>query len=653
MASHPSHPSADRIPETTDLLQKMTLDSQPKDAESADANKKPSANQLGASDSTNGQVRPYELSTTPVLPEFVDPNMCYMPNGYPSTAYFYGAYDGNEWNDYTNMLSAEGVEMQAGTYGYGYAPYGPYSPAASPVPRIEGQLYGAQHYQYPTSYFQPMNANSGSYTSKASSTQPDANKPTAADQKPVSVENSSRSSISTANGGGSKVNNGFSTSNPAYGNSSHASNGSATGNINTSIFPASSYYESKSVFDGVRALWQDNPASDGQPKPELNASVTSNKNGPSVNQSLRPNTSYMGLQQTRPMSGMGTAQGFMNNLYPNKLYGHYGNAYRPGMGYGSYNTYDSRAHGHGWIAADGKYRPRGRGYGFYGYSNESADGLNELNRGPRAKGTKNVKEPTPVTLAVKGQALPTVSKTADEEKDGSSLATNVQQYNQPDFPVEYKNAKFFIIKSYSEDDVHKSIKYNMWASTPNGNKKLDAAYREAQEISGGCPVFLFFSVNASGQFVGVAEMVGPVDFDKTLDYWQQDKWNGCFPLKWQVVKDVPNMLLKHIILENNDNKPVTNSRDTQEVKLEQGLQMLKIFKDHVSRTSIVDDFGFYEARQKAIQEKKAKQQQFQKQVWEGKLAAEAKKDGANEDVKLPESAPDVAVKEPQTHVTVP
>ncbi|KAH7864554.1 hypothetical protein Vadar_030927 [Vaccinium darrowii] len=58
------------------------------------------------------------------------------------------------------------------------------------------------------------------------------------------------------------------------------------------------------------------------------------------------------------------------------------------------------------------------------------------------------------------------------------------------------------------------------------------------------------------------------------------------------VEDVLNSLLKHITLENNDNKLVTNSRDTQEVKLEQGLQVLKIFKDHSSRTCILDDFGF-------------------------------------------------------------
>lgn len=74
-------------------------------------------------------------------------------------------------------------------------------------------------------------------------------------------------------------------------------------------------------------------------------------------------------------------------------------------------------------------------------------------------------------------------------------------------------------------------------------------------------------VNTSGQFVGLAEMTGAVDFDVTVDYWQQDKWTGCFPVKWHIVKDIPNTVLRHIILENNDNKPVTNSRDTQEVNI--------------------------------------------------------------------------------------
>jgi hypothetical protein len=60
--------------------------------------------------------------------------------------------------------------------------------------------------------------------------------------------------------------------------------------------------------------------------------------------------------------------------------------------------------------------------------------LNELNRGPRAKGGKNQKVFAPTVLAVKGQNLPTV---ADEEKEKTSNILDREQYNKADFPEEY------------------------------------------------------------------------------------------------------------------------------------------------------------------------------------------------------------------------
>lgn len=50
-----------------------------------------------------------------------------------------------------------------------------------------------------------------------------------------------------------------------------------------------------------------------------------------------------------------------------------------------------------------------------------------------------------------------------------------------------------------------------------------------------------------------------------------------------------------------------------QIMLEPGLKLLKIFKEYSSKTCILDDFGFYEGRQKTILEKKAKQQ-FPKQA---------------------------------------
>uniref|UniRef100_A0A3P8UV84 YTH domain-containing family protein n=1 Tax=Cynoglossus semilaevis TaxID=244447 RepID=A0A3P8UV84_CYNSE len=170
----------------------------------------------------------------------------------------------------------------------------------------------------------------------------------------------------------------------------------------------------------------------------------------------------------------------------------------------------------------------------------------------------------------------------------------VNNYNPKDFDWNPKQGRVFIIKSYSEDDIHRSIKYNIWCSTEHGNKRLDAAYRS---LGGKGPLYLLFSVNGSGHFCGVAEMRSPVDYNTSAGVWSQDKWKGRFDVRWIFVKDVPNSQLRHIRLENNENKPVTNSRDTQEVPLDKARQVLKIIAGFKHTTSIFDDFSHYEKRQ--------------------------------------------------------
>ncbi|XP_047523290.1 YTH domain-containing family protein 3 isoform X2 [Pieris napi] len=168
-------------------------------------------------------------------------------------------------------------------------------------------------------------------------------------------------------------------------------------------------------------------------------------------------------------------------------------------------------------------------------------------------------------------------------------------YNPKDFDLTAPLTRFFVIKSYSEDDIHRSIKYEIWCSTEHGNKRLDSAFRD-REREGGC-VYLFFSVNGSGHFCGMARMVSAVDYNSNSSVWSQDKWKGQFRVRWIYVKDVPNGQLRHIKLENNENKPVTNSRDTQEVPHAKGLQVLRIMHSYSHSTSIFDDFIHYERRQ--------------------------------------------------------
>ncbi|XP_030956109.1 YTH domain-containing protein ECT2-like isoform X2 [Quercus lobata] len=608
------------LEEAADLQQDLSLDSQTKASEVSEPAKKPFTKEF----------RPYQRSATPLSPDLMDPTMHNFPNVYSPTAHYSGGYDGTGTEGYSNTyptnVNPDGMKMASGVYGenwslmhpygYGYAPYDPYSVAGPPFSTMGNgdQLYGHQHYQYPH-YFQSLTTTSRPHTpSPVAPSQEDVTTSMAADQKPLTVETSNVSSC-----GGLKGKNGSAFSKPTFENSF----------LPGSIY-AYGYQDPRSTFDGVRYPVPrfDGPVfSDEKPRPVTGSKKSmSNVNNilSSKNQNFQPNSHFMGFHDPILMSGIGAAYGFMNNNYPYKFHGHYGNIARYGMGFG-YNSYDMQTYRRGYLAVDPKYKHRGRVNGYVGYAND-VDCLNELKKGPRGgKGFKNQNESVPTVLA-EGQNLPSI-ETNGEEKDNTSEMPDQEQFNREDFPGDCTDAKFFIIKSYSEDDVHKSIKYNVWASTPNGNKKLQAAYQEA-----GCPVFLLFSVNTSGQFVGLAEMVGPVDFDKNVEYWQQDKWEGCFPVKWHIVKDIPNSLLKHIALENNDNKPVTNSRDTQEVKLEQGLKMIAIFKEHPSKTSILDDFGFYEDRQKKIQEMKTKQKKFLIKEWEGK-PTDQEKEGANGELK--------------------
>lgn len=127
-------------------------------------------------------------------------------------------------------------------------------------------------------------------------------------------------------------------------------------------------------------------------------------------------------------------------------------------------------------------RRRDRDLDSISVSNDSRDILNDRNRGPRAS-------------KMKGKTATEQSSSIGASKNNSSASgILLDAYNRPDFVTDYENAKLFIIKSFSEDNVHKSIKYKTWASTPHGNKKLDAAYQEAKEMKPNCPLFLFFSV---------------------------------------------------------------------------------------------------------------------------------------------------------------
>ena len=172
---------------------------------------------------------------------------------------------------------------------------------------------------------------------------------------------------------------------------------------------------------------------------------------------------------------------------------------------------------------------------------------------------------------------------------------NINIQNQNTLNTNNQNeiqAKFFVIKSIDEANIIRSINFKIWCSTIKGNQKLQKAFKESEKKY---PIYLFFSVNGSGKFMGLAQMASEVEYRVNFNYWSQnDKWKGFFFVNWIYIKDIPNRIFRQIINEYNDNKPVTSSRDTQEIFPSAGIKMLKIFKDYPQESSIFDNMSLDE-----------------------------------------------------------
>ena len=165
-----------------------------------------------------------------------------------------------------------------------------------------------------------------------------------------------------------------------------------------------------------------------------------------------------------------------------------------------------------------------------------------------------------------------------------------------------ENSKFFIIKSYTEEDIHKSIKYGIWCSSKEGNLILNDAFNEVKEKKGN--IYLFFSSFGTERFVGLAEMKTLCDKNKIFDLWTQDgKWIGLFEVEWLYIKDIPFEEFKeiNIIMKNGEIKNICEAKDIQEIPYEKGKSMIEIIDKYQNSNTILEHFEFYDVRQESYE----------------------------------------------------
>lgn len=89
-------------------------------------------------------------------------------------------------------------------------------------------------------------------------------------------------------------------------------------------------------------------------------------------------------------------------------------------------------------------------------------------------------------------------------------------------------------------------------------------------------------------------MVGLVDLGVTSELWE---WRDKFPVKWHIIKDVPFREFLHITLESNEGRSIIYSRYNQWVEKEKGEEILDIFKNYISTTSLLDEIALQRQRQ--------------------------------------------------------
>ena len=154
----------------------------------------------------------------------------------------------------------------------------------------------------------------------------------------------------------------------------------------------------------------------------------------------------------------------------------------------------------------------------------------------------------------------------------------------------------------------------MWSSSKNGNQTLTNSFKLSKEKGGSA--YLFFSCNGSGRFVGVARMKTPCDNEKSFEYWTQDeKWPGLFEVEWLFIKDVPFREFKNIIItmKDGETKPISNSRDCQEIPLNYAKTMIEIFENYQNTNTILEHFEYYDNRQDNYEKMKMSQKESRPQ----------------------------------------
>lgn len=162
-----------------------------------------------------------------------------------------------------------------------------------------------------------------------------------------------------------------------------------------------------------------------------------------------------------------------------------------------------------------------------------------------------------------------------------------------------KNSTYYIIKSFNIENIHKAIKYGVWATTYSGNNTFDKAFADSQKRNS--EVYLFFSTNSTFAFQGIAKLKSGYQ-NQSYCFWKgSDKYRnfqGSFKIEWVIIKDIPNTTLDKVRINDI---PFSKLRNCVEIPESDAMKAVKIIEKFYYCSSLVlSDFMRLDKEEAAV-----------------------------------------------------
>lgn len=142
--------------------------------------------------------------------------------------------------------------------------------------------------------------------------------------------------------------------------------------------------------------------------------------------------------------------------------------------------------------------------------------------------------------------------------------------NSAEYKLEGPNGLgFVVVTSSSADDIHKCMKYGIWASTKEGNTTLMRKFiqRKKGEL---VDVIVFFRIRDEKRFVGCARLISNYIEEQQYDlWWERVEWKGLFNVQW--------LFAKNLDISKIEDCDADEMIDGVELDQELGFQILKKF----------------------------------------------------------------------------